>query len=819
MPAPVEAPTFPGRFVAGTAILSAAVLSLELVLTRLLSFALSYHFAYATIATALLGMGAGGSLVALRGPLDPARRLERMGRAAWIAAMTTPLALAFTARLPLDPFRLLESPVQIPLLVLHLAASLLPFLTAGAALAHAFAARVVAAPRLYAGDLGGAAVGAFLAMPLLRAFGAPGAAVAAAAGFAVASWAYDPRNLLGSLLAVVLGGALLAGGALEVPPCPTKPLAHVRTDTTTSTIFSQWSPIARIDVVRWASDDRSRETGLWSVWGRGRDNHIPSPPQYTIAQDADAFTLMYHLRDPATDLDFLNDHVLQLPYTQATAPQVLVIGVGGGTDVLAALHFGARHVTAVDVNPVTVSLLKQHFADWLGGVFRDDPRVQVVNNEGRHFLRSTADIYDVIQVNGVDTVAAAASGSWVLVENYLYTVEAIGDLLDRLDPNGVLSIVIMDNLADDTPPRHMLRLTDAMVTALRRRGVADPAAQLAIVGAPEAPGVTAVMQRLQSTHRPIMVMELLLRPRPFAPAETQRLTARADQLGFRIWQAPGRAPDPLVAPLLGDPAERAAFVDDFPLRIDAPTDDRPFFFTFYRWLDLPHHVQLDPNRATATGQLVLLVLLVAELLIGVAVVGWPLWRRGRDGLALSAVGRTLIYFAALGVGFAAVEMALVQQLVLLLGDPTRSLSVTIPALLAASAFGSLLSERVPTPGPAAAARIVVVIGALLLAAATWLPQAVAAILPHGELVRIGAAILFVAPVGVVLGMMLPLGLRALGGDTAVAWAWAVNGVASVVGTLLAVLLAMTGGFAGVLWLATAIYAVAAVAAPSSTANR
>src|SRR5581483_7500329 len=373
---------------AGVVLVSAALLLLEVTYTRLFSFAIWYHFAYATIALALLGFGLAGALVAAVPRLADGDVARRAGGLALAAAIATAVGLIVVGRTPFDPFRLVGEPRQAAFMAVDALAVLVPFTLAGVAIAAILAAPAVRFPALYAVDLAGAGGGALIAPTVVSTIGAGRGIVAAAVLMAVAGAVLRGNGRVGRGLVVLLALLLPVAPALEPGPCASKTLGRVLSDTPPAhRIYSHWNAVARIDVATWDDTSVSRQKGVWSIWGGSVKQTRPTPPQYTIAQDGDAFTVMYRVTGDPDELSFLDTHVLRLPYVVEHAPRVLVIGVGGGTDVLAALRYGARDVTAVDVNPVTASLLTSRFADWIGGVFRDRPDVRVVVSEGRQFVR------------------------------------------------------------------------------------------------------------------------------------------------------------------------------------------------------------------------------------------------------------------------------------------------------------------------------------------------------------------------------------------------------------------------------------------------
>jgi spermidine synthase len=171
-----------------------------------------------------------------------------------------------------------------------------------------------------------------------------------------------------------------------------------------------------------------------------------------IEYDAHNGSSIYHYEGPHS-LDFLGTHLLSTPYILKQKPRVLVIGVGGGIDVMNAVWHGASHVTGVDLQPITINLLQGPLLkSWTGGIF-ERPEVELVASEGRHYVRSHDDRYDILQITAVDTFSAQTTGAYVLAESYLYTVEAFQDYLSHLTDDGILSIVVGDLPLGPSVPR------------------------------------------------------------------------------------------------------------------------------------------------------------------------------------------------------------------------------------------------------------------------------------------------------------------------------------------------------------------------------
>jgi len=428
--------------------------------------------------------------------------------------------------------------------------------------------------------------------------------------------------------------------------------------------------------------------------------------------------------------------------------------------------------------------------------------VTVHVDDGRSFVRRSQSTYDVIQASLVDTWAATAAGAYTLTENSLYTKEAFGEYLDHLTDGGLLTITrwVFDGL----------RLVSLAQEACADRGL-DASQRLAII-------------------RYDRVATFLLKKQPFTAAEVALLRDVSVRLGFSILYAPGvpspaSSEDPIEMQRTGTSAadyrrliladNRQRFLSSYPLDESATTDDRPFFFHTTRLRD-QLQVAFGRSMLFGNGLSALMTLiaisggLVVLFVIGPLLIGGD---RPRPGW-----GRWLMYFGALGAGFMLLEVALLQRFVLLLGHPVYSLTVTLFSLLLGTGLGSLVSRRVPSPRVhTVTTRALVGIAAVACGAAIGLAHVIDAGIAWTLPMRIAYAVMLIAPVGFLLGMPLPGGMRLIAADRAdiIPWGWGINGAFSVVGATLAVFIAMNWGFSVTLFSAAAVYTVAALALGTS----
>jgi spermine/spermidine synthase len=764
----------------------------ELSLTRIFSVTMYYHFAFMAISIALFGLSASGVYVFLMRERWRDAPTDRLLAAHAIAfSVVTLLALAVLVRLRVG---LNYTPANIGVMSVMYLMSALPFFAGGAAVSLAISRLRANVNAVYAADLLGAGAGCFLLMPALNILGAPGAIVASAflgAGAAILfadSAAHRRRLTAAALLLALVAGA----GRSAFTVSTTK--GHENH----AVLFSKWNSFSRIGVYE-------QPYGAWSLSDRYTG---PLPETRLMDIDSAAGTQILKFSGNLKDVCYLQYELTALGYRLFGAPNVspaspfnaLVIGPGGGRDLLSALVFGASSVDGVEINPIIVNdVMRDRFREYSGGVY-GHPNVHIAIEDGRSFVRRSPARYDIIQASLVDTWAATAAGAYALSENSLYTVEAFDDYLDHLTDRGVLSISrwVFDGL----------RLISLAQEAGARRGW-DPADRLAIVQHDK-------------------VATFLLKKTPFTAAERKTLLDAAASLGFAVLYMPGTA-----TPSFGDnrddyarlmhAPDRRAFYAQYPLDVTPTTDDRPFFFNTTR---LRNHAFVAPalrligvrvERAVnpgawATGGLTALLVLLAisSLLIVLFILG-PLAASSRAALG-GGWQRSLAYFACLGGAFMLIEVALLQRFVLLLGHPVYSLTVTLFSLLVGTGLGSVLSRRIGDAHVKRAA--VLACGAVAVVALLWasvLPAVVQAAIAWPLGLRIALAVALMTPAGMVMGIPLPAGVRVLSATQPqlVAWAWGMNGALSVLGAILAVFIAMNWGFSITLLCGAGLYAVAA----------
>jgi len=767
----------------GIAAVSAALLMTELALTRIFSVTMYYHFAFLAISIALFGLSASGVFVyVMRGRLSSIGTRELLTAGALAHAVVTVVALACLVRIRVG---LNYSPSNLALMLAIYTLAALPFFAGGAVISIAFARLTDRINVVYAADLLGAAAGCLALIPLLNQLGAPGVVLTAAALSVGAASCFAPRATrrhvaaAGVFLLGVPAGAQTFGGApFDV--------ANTKGHEGDRVLFSKWNSFSRVAVY-------DRAHGDWSLSPR-----FTGSPGESLFMDIDSAASTPILKGTPQGFGYLRYELTALAYHLVERPAgftALVIGPGGGRDLLSALVFGARHVDGVEINPIIArDVMLGRFREYSGAVYAH-PEVSIHVDDGRSFVRRSASKYDVIQASLVDTWAATAAGAYTLTENSLYTTEAFGEYIDHLSDDGLLTITrwVFDGL----------RLVSLAQQACAERGL-DAARHLAVV-------------------RFDRVATFLLKKTPFTAEDASRLARLADELGFSILYVPGgtsgdTSQDPVEMERTGTSAadyrrlilaaDREQFVATYPLDIAATTDDRPFFFHTTRLRD-QLAVAFGRSMLFGNGLSALLTLMGISAMLVVLFIALPLFVGG--GRPAAGWGRWLVYFGALGAGFMLLEVALLQRFVLLLGHPVYSLAVTLFSLLLGTGLGSLLSRRVRPERvkPAAMRALGAVIGLAFLSTIV-LPQVIDLAIPWPLPLRVAVAVAILVPTGVLLGVPLPAGMRLVASTRPdiIPWGWGMNGAFSVVGATVAVFIAMNWGFSVTLSTAALVYGVA-----------
>jgi hypothetical protein len=788
------------RLLVAILLVSTAAIGYEILLMRILSIVQWHHFAYMIISLALLGYGASGTAIALF--------RERLGRHFDVAFASSAILFSIAMlvcfvlgqRVPFNALEIVWDQSQfLNLSVLYLV-FFVPFFFAACCIGLAFTCRHEYVSRIYLFDLLGAGLGAMLVIVLLFALSAQNAllvlvGIAVLASALVGLRSSARRRLVAIQLAwlafVVVG---MPERWLDLRLSEYKGLSQALQVVDSEIVHTSSSPLGLLTVVDSPTVPVRHAPGL-SFGTR----HVP-PKQLAVFTDGDSISTITSYDGDLGKLGYLGDMTAALPYRLLDAPEVLVLGAGGGSDVLLALYNGASRVDAVELNPQMIGLVADTYADFAGHVYAD-PRVTLHTGEARGFVAKSERRYDLIQIGLLDSFGASGTGVQALHESYLYTLEGIREYLAHLAPDGMLTITRWLKL----PPRDSIKLFATAVEALVEGGVADPGTRLAMIRSWNTS--TLVVKAGDLSRDDVNSVREFSRVRSFDTVYYPGMPAAEANRFNRLDRAYLHE---AAVDLLAGNAD--TLFEDYKFHVAPATDDRPYFFHFFKWSTLREVLALRERGGAGLiewGYLVLVATLVQAVIAGFVIVLLPLtlirrtWPAG-TGMRMGG------YFFLLGLAFLFIEIAFIQKFILFLSHPLYSVAVVLTGFLVFAGLGSGYSDRLRADSP-----VTLVVSGLALITLIYiglLPLLFRQFMGLADAVKIGISLLLIAPLAFLMGMPFPLGLKRLAGSAPdfIPWAWGINGFASVLSAALATLLAIEFGFVIVLVLALLLYAMAAL---------
>jgi predicted membrane-bound spermidine synthase/MFS family permease len=777
---------------AGLFLVTLSTLMYETLLTRIFSVTMWYHFAFVAISVALFGMTVGALIVYLMPSHFPVGRTnERLIQSSLLFGVSIVLSFLTQLAIPFVPKWSIAGVYSVATLYFVIA---IPFIFSGIFVCLALTRFPQQVSRLYAADLVGAAVGAVALVWLLGMVDAPSAVVVVAILPAVASlWLaqagkHERMFWLGLFTAALFLGFGFTNALLFARHDPLLRLTWVGKGESVP-VYEESSP----DYERWNAFSRiriDRRPGFVPM-GWGLSPTLPKDlavEQFDLVIDSVAYTVLTRYDGNPQQIQHLKYDVTNLGHYARKDADVLVVGVGGGRDILSALAFGQKSVTGVEINDQILHAINDIYGDFTGHLDRD-PRVTFVNDEARSYIARSNKRYDIIQLSLTDTWAATSAGAYALSENSLYTVEAWDNFLDHLKPGGLLSVSRFYQL---DRPMEAYRLASLAAKTLRERGVTNPRDHIYMAGI--LPATT-----------------ILVSSSPLSNEDVAALDEAVKVLKFDRVLTPNYVGDRTIADIV-EAEDLDAYVSHFPINISAPTDDSPFFFQMVRLGDLLRN-DLPPYRGLTEPVIVLAELTIAVLVMTLLCIILPLLLAPRKA-NLRRMMPFFVFFAAIGFGFLLVEVSQMQRLIIFLGHPTYGLSVVLFSLLLFSGIGSFATERIARPGLHASNLLPFIPLLLLLIASGFVTPLV---VHHWDSattpVRILAATAILAPMGLAMGMPFPIGMKVVSAwpDAPTPYFWGINGATSVCASVLAVAIALSNGISAAFWTGCICYAVAVAA--------
>jgi hypothetical protein len=773
--------TLPRLKYVGLALVSLCILVLELTLTRIFSVTMWYHFAFVAISVALFGISASGLAVFLLEKVFAVERLERhLSLFSALMAVSIIVVLIVVLRIPFSQSLTLTGILKSALIYGMI---VLPFFLGGICISLLLWHHSKRVSRLYFFDLLGAALGCLITLLALNIFTGPQvllvAAVLAASASVCFSFCCDRRLfvvLSGAALVVTLSLFLFARTGFLTRLWIVKNPGGAGQAVEPETVFEKWNSFSRVTVYPMHDEEVFG-------WGLSETFSGHQPPQKYMRIDASAGTQLVGFDGDFEKVEFLKYDITSLVHWVKNDAKVLIIGPGGGRDVLAALAFGQKPVVGVEINPIIVDAVRDDFGEFVGRLY-ERPDVEIHMDEGRSYLSRSTDSYDIIQASLVDTWAATSSGAFVLTENNLYTVEAFEAYLDRLTDNGMITF---SRWHYERAPGEALRLTALAIEALEKTGITEPRQHLLLA-----------KKGYWKESGPDGVSTLILKKMPFTDEELRRATEVCDRMDFQVVYSPGIMEDPLFGKLF-DRAQREKFFGEYALDIVPPTDDKPFFFHLVR---LRQFITggIDQGAMQFNVDAVMVLANLFFVMAGFAAVFLILPMVLARTLKLPQLVRHwkyLAYFMLIGLGFILVEIPLIQRFTLFLGHPIYSLAVVLFSLLLFSSLGSFFTRRASAENtPSFLIKALVPLCFLMLAYVVFLEPLIHALISIPTPAKVLISLGLIAPLGWLMGMPFPLGIKMVSEDAEflIPWCWSLNGAFSVLASVGSIALAISFGF-------------------------
>ena len=796
-PSDLSFPLFLGIF-----LISAATLTLEISLTRLLSVSQWYHFAFMVVSMALLGYGASGSFLSSFPALLNRKAPQTLALASWFFSVSALLAYVVSNFIPFDVARISWDRWQIFYVFSYYLIFSLPFFFSGLAISSALARWSCLAGKFYFADLSGAALGCLLVLGLFGIFGGPGTLLFSCLLGGAASLAFGwkrvknpffpllPWAWMGLLLFFLLGEPPF----LNLRLSPYKGLSAALAFPGARLLETRWNAFSRVDLLE--------SPAARAAPGLSLEYQEALPPQLGLTVDGDRLnpiTQFSRKSGGSPEHKFLDFLPSSFPYQIIRPKRVLIFEPLGGLEVLTALHHHSEEIVAVEFNPTVVELLQGDYREYSGGIY-SAKETQVVVDDSRSFVRRNPLPFDLIVLPLSESLAAASTGLFGLHEDYRLTTEAFLDYWQALKPGGFITV----SRYLLPPPRGELRLVAVAKEALERMG--------------KTPGNHLLAFRSWGT------LTLLIKKEAVLFQEIQALRSFCQKLRFDLVYYPGMDQEEaniynrFSSPLYFQGIQRVlkegkSFYAAYPFDLSPPTDDRPFFYHYFRWGDLAQIYRLVGEKwpiLIEGGYLVPVVFFLAlflSFLFIILPVMFGRWREEKQTIRRGPTFPWLIYFASLGLGFMFVEISLIQKFILFLGHPVYAVSLVIFSLLISAGLGSRFSlAMAPRAFQGLKVILPLIIGSLFLFS-LLLPQVLSLFQGQSLLFRQIFTVILISPLGLLMGIPFPLGIRLVGErwPNGVPWAWCANGCASVLGSILPVMIALAWGFQAVFFLSALIY--------------
>ena len=796
-----EGSKIPGSTYTGIFLIALSTLMYEILLTRIFSVTMGYHFAFMAVSLAMFGLTAGAIIVYIFPAKFPQGSINSvLARNSLYFSLTTVTSFLLHIAIPFEHGMNLAG---ITVTVFTYTVISIPFIFSGIVISLILTRFPATVNRLYAADLAGAALGCILVVIVLNVSGGPTGVIIAALIPAAASLVFLGKKFYSKAAGKAALGLLAAGivfsayqTVLVSQHDALLRLIWIRGEYAEKPMYEKWNSFSRVSI-----DGDSTKYEVPFGWGlSNKYDRSKKVRQLMLNVDAHSTTVLSHFTGDTSELSHLKYDVSNIANYLRPNSDVLIIGSGAGRDVLSSLAFGQKSVLGIEINKDMITAINEDFGGFTGHLDKY-PNVEFVGDEARSYIQrmDKGRKFDIIQISVIDNWSASSSGAFVLTENALYTVETWKMLLDRLKPDGILTVT---RFFRSTLIEHY-KLINISADALEELGIKDIRKHMMII---------KCMQQ-EKEFDGAATGTILISRSPFTEADFRITDSLNSTFDFETILSPQKAIDSMLVKLTSSTDIRNKATENFPIDIKAPSDDRPFIFHYMGFKDMltPQLWKQWDLLFNAKALMILITLTVTMLVLSVLCVVVPLKMTSKK-TDLKGSLPFFIFFMAIGLGFMLIEISQIQRLNIFLGHPTYSLAAALFTLLLSSGIGSWLGGRSAKP------RYTLRFASLIIVlAATGIisPYLIEMFREYNNTIRISVSVAMLFPMGVCLGMVFPAGIKLAGrlkeGTRLTAWLWGINGVMSVLATSVAIIIAMNYGISASFWTGVGFYLVASIA--------